>query len=610
MGADPLIYCLEHLTDYDQFERLCHDVMALDGYRGIEPLGGVKDKGRDAIHLDRTTGMNTVFAYSVREDWRRKLESDAAKVHGHGHRCERLAFLCSSSITPSERDDAVKFIQTTYGWGLDLYGLERLANMLRSSHKEVVAQHPHIFCPPFFPAGGGLSFSTSHDHVLVDHVDADAGLAHWLSRRLTLAGFSVWCRGLAPLAGSSVNETGRRLLDSRAFRYVCILSPASVNQPDFGSRRSAAHAVASLRGTSLVVPALARPIDPSCVDEETRRVAHARFDESWGDGLRQVEQVLASAGCPRKRDGAKELALRSYFPTALVSSEPETVYSNLFRVTKVPQAILRFGHQKAVDEDALAGRWAFRKTNDTELLSFERPPPELVDELGITELGGDLWSRVQKVDGVLTEHLLKELIRKTVYAECRRRGLQYCEQRKLVFFPFGLLKNDTLRLTQPDGSPSSFAVAGERSYGKAERGNKFRYHIAPVFVPRGDPQSGFDLIVRIRVRITDVAGQLYPGPGSNARRKKLCKSWWNQEWLNRLIGVMQFLAADQDVIAIRGNADECLVIDRTPRTWESPVRLNEEALLESGPAPDEEELHPFTEDEEDEEEAPPGEPEE
>jgi hypothetical protein len=604
MGADPVIYCLEHLTDYDQFERLCHDIMALDGYRGIEPVGGTKDKGRDALHLDRSTGTTTVFAYSVREDWRTKLETDAAKVRGHGHECGRFAFLSTATFSPSERDDAVAFIRTTYGWELVLYGLERLANMLRSSHKEVIAQHPHIFCPPFFPAGGGLSFSDSHDHVLIDHVDADAGLAHWLSRRLTLSGFSVWCRGLAPLAGASVNDTIRRLLESRAFRYVSILSPASVNQPDFASRRSAAHAVGSHRGTPLVVPALARQIDASYVEDETRRLAFARFDESWGTGLRQVEEVLASAGCPRRRDGACELALRSYFPTALVSSEPETVYSNLFRVTKVPQAILRFGCNKAVDEDKVAARWAFRKTRETEFLSFERPPPELVDELGISELGGDLWARTPKVDGVPMEHLLKELIRKTLYTECRRRGLQYCEQRKLTYFPFGLLKNDTLRLTQPDGSPSSFAVAGERSYGKAERGNKYRYHIAPVFVPRGEPQSGFDVIVRIRIRITDVSGQLYPGHGSNARRKKLCKSWWNQEWFNRLVGVMQFLAADQDEIAISANAGECLVIDKLPRTWVSPVRLNEEALLESGPALEEDELHAFAEDEEDEEYAP------
>ena len=39
MAADPIIYCLENLTDYDQFERLCHDLMAASGYRTIEPLG-------------------------------------------------------------------------------------------------------------------------------------------------------------------------------------------------------------------------------------------------------------------------------------------------------------------------------------------------------------------------------------------------------------------------------------------------------------------------------------------------------------------------------------------------------------------------------------------
>lgn len=66
MAADPLIYCLEQLTDYDQFERLCHDLMSQDGHRNIEPLGGSKDKGRDAIHVDASNGTVTIFACSVR----------------------------------------------------------------------------------------------------------------------------------------------------------------------------------------------------------------------------------------------------------------------------------------------------------------------------------------------------------------------------------------------------------------------------------------------------------------------------------------------------------------------------------------------------------------
>jgi|GEM_PF-4456659 hypothetical protein len=60
MAADPLIYCLEHVTEYDQFERLCHDMMALDGYKNIEPLGGSKGKGRDAIHVDSSTGTDNL----------------------------------------------------------------------------------------------------------------------------------------------------------------------------------------------------------------------------------------------------------------------------------------------------------------------------------------------------------------------------------------------------------------------------------------------------------------------------------------------------------------------------------------------------------------------
>jgi hypothetical protein len=41
MAADPIIYCLEHITDYDQFERLCHDLMVLEGRDNLEPLGGM-----------------------------------------------------------------------------------------------------------------------------------------------------------------------------------------------------------------------------------------------------------------------------------------------------------------------------------------------------------------------------------------------------------------------------------------------------------------------------------------------------------------------------------------------------------------------------------------
>ena len=74
MSADPIIYCLENLTDYRQFERLSSDLMAGSGYPDIEPIGGSSDGGRDAIHVSHADGSFTIFAYSVRSDWKKKLK--------------------------------------------------------------------------------------------------------------------------------------------------------------------------------------------------------------------------------------------------------------------------------------------------------------------------------------------------------------------------------------------------------------------------------------------------------------------------------------------------------------------------------------------------------
>lgn len=596
MAADPIIYCLEQLTDYDQFERLCSDMMALDGHRGIEPIGGSKDKGRDAIHVDRTTGNVTIFAYSVREDWRKKLDADSEKIHNHKHTCQCLAFLCTASFTPSERDDAIKHIRTTYGWSLELYGLERLRVMLTTTHSALVAKHAQIFCPPFFPFAGGLSLALSRDHLVIDHVDADAALAHWLARRLTLAGYHVWCRGIAPLAGSSVRDTVRGLLNNRAFKYLCLLSPAALADPDFTARRSIAQAV----GNNLMLPALAKPVDPNSLDQETRSLAAARFSEDWAEGLRDVEKALTAAHCPRKPDGARELAIRSYLPADILQSQPETLASNLFRVTQVPEALLRFHSSKPItDMDAeTVSTWGFRQVGPKHFLSFHRPPADVTKQFGIVPKGGATRDSVREMDGIPVEDLVKELIKKSLYAECRRRGLCFCSDRQVVYFPFGILKNDHLRFRELGGQNTFFNVAGERTHGKGERARKFLYHIVPVFAPKELGTDGYEIITRIRLRLTDKDGKLFPGRASNARRKKICKSWWNEEWLARTMGVMQFLANGHNQIILGESQDEQVAIDPQPRTWSCPVRLNEAALAEAIAIREEEEPHMRNDDDE------------
>jgi hypothetical protein len=265
----------------------------------------------------------------------------------------------------------------------------------------------------------------------------------------------------------------------------------------------------------------------------------------------------------------------------------------------LPEAIQLFSWKKNSNAQGLdkLGHWGHRQVDPSYLLSFHYAPGQLAKDLGIVYKDRIVWNTVPEICGIRVEDLLKELVKKSLYAECLRRGLHYCEDRDLVYFPFDLLKNDHLPFRKLNGQGTFFNVAGERTHGKGERARKFHYHVAPVFVPKESSAGGYEIIVRIRLRLTDNEGKLFSGRTANSRRKKICRSWWNEEWLSRTMGVMQFLANGGDGIILGTSDDEKIVIDPQPRTWKIPVRLNEEALGDAVAIRQEEEPHLRDEDE-------------
>lgn len=236
MSADPIIYCLERVSDYRDFERLCSALLASAGYPRIDPLGGTGDEGRDAIIKSDEAGLKISFAYTVRSDWRVKLASDCKRVHDKGHDPDLFVFVCTEALSASEKDFAHKSVAEKYGWKLDLFDLERLRVQLVGPQRYLIAQHPSIFTPPFFPQRGGQSVAESRDTLLIDHVASDHALATWLARRLSLAGFRTWCHGTAPLAGENADETVRKLLEARASHYLPVISTTSLSDTMFLER--------------------------------------------------------------------------------------------------------------------------------------------------------------------------------------------------------------------------------------------------------------------------------------------------------------------------------------------------------------------------------------
>ena len=67
------------------------------------------------------------------------------------------------------------------------------------------------------------------------------------------------------------------------------------------------------------------------------------------------------------------------------------------------------------------------------------------------------------------------------------------------------------------------------------------------------------------------------------RRKHLCKNWWNEEWLNRTLAIVQFFADGADSIRIGRAPETQLVISAAPLSHQVPLRI----IDQSADTPDE-----------------------
>lgn len=150
MGSKKTELQLSEVTDYRRFEAFCNDLMVRCGYPAIQPLGGSRDKGRDAILFNKIEKTVTIFFYSARQDWEKKLYEDLEKVRRHGHQCDGVVYVTNRNVSTSDFDRVLATVLLDYGWELDIYSLARVATLVEL-HSELKQLHPEIF---FLESGG------------------------------------------------------------------------------------------------------------------------------------------------------------------------------------------------------------------------------------------------------------------------------------------------------------------------------------------------------------------------------------------------------------------------------------------------------------------------
>ena len=580
MAANLTTYCLERVTDYLAFEQLCHDLMSLDGYSAIEPLGGSSDKGRDAIHVSESN-KTSIFAYSVREDWRAKLAEDTEKVYKHQHACDEFVFITTAKVTAPQRDEAVEYIQNEFGWQLKLYDIERLRILLDARHPEIKKLYPGIFSPDFPTGQDRIGDSTKQDHLFISSVDEDGIFADWLTRKLTAEGYRVWCERFQLLGGEIFPDDIDDAITNQTFRFISLYSRASLKNPEVMRQRSLAVNIGNERKQDFLIPLDVDGVDQTQLDHITRTLKFIPFQYNWADGLKQLLEKLESVNCPRFLPNARRIAAEAFLKNDVLSHEEETLYSNCFRVQQIPKVIYRFKAKNRIPKELLGTlkfEWSYREVDPYTFLSFHEPPISIMKEYGITKNGGGLWREMKKkLHGVWPFHVASELIRKSLIVKCHQKGLQYCTETNQLYFPADLVKGNRLYFTRPEDSETHVVACGRR---KHPTGGEYLYFLAPVFYVRQDLFDDFTMIMRIRVRLSSLEGVPFTTKRTvDSRRKYLCKNWWNRDWFNRVLAVSQFLESGGN-ITIGEHRDEQIIIEKDPLLLRIPIGINEELLDE------------------------------
>ena len=575
MPIDPIIHCLQELSDYDAFERLCSAVMNGLGYEDIEPIGGRSDKGRDALFTNSSDGRSTVFAYTVRQDWKVKLTEDCEKVKKHKHSCDEFVYVTTTQLTADQRDKAIEQVHKDYKFALKVYGLERLRVQLVGNQRHLLPQHPQIFTWPYFDFRGGQSTAFGRDLLLLDHHSEDHAFALWLARRLAIQGYSVWCFGIAPMAGDTIDETVRVLIENRAAKYIPVYSPASLSDADFRSRLSLAQS--TLDG--LILPTKTGDYDPSLLPSNIREIEAADFSTSWGAGLRAILDQLDVLKIPRKinSDRGQQIALQSFIPEPLTKPEQETIWTNSFPITKLPKTLTIYRSTSVVKNATLKkveDAWAYSRIDGRTLAAFE-PPPE---SLHLTVKRQVLVGKSQEIYDKRADNVVKEIVRRSLRIKGLEVGLIWCDDREILYFPSAdNSPQRSISYTTAGGKKSTVAVTGFRQWGSGENATKFFYQLAPFFRILVSRDWEVSVVLRVYVRVTDNQDKLFEGKAINRRRKRVTKSWWNDHFLARVLGIVQYFGEGDDEISV-GNADHEIRIATRPLTWECSVSIDEEAV--------------------------------
>ncbi len=406
--------------------------------------------------------------------------------------------------------------------------------------------------------------------LFISYAWENATVAEWLARKLMCCGYSIWVDKLFLRGGCTWPNDIDDAIKNKSFRMIHLLSRYSLLKPHPSKERQLGLAM-SKRIPHFLIPLNIDGILPEELPWQLIDINYIPFQD-WREGFKQLLLTLDDANCPKEfAQTGVEKAIRTYFPVTAVVNEPETLFSNVFKVARYPERLIRFRTEFQFTADkALSQGWPVYLINNAESVSFWPPPDEFASKYKITEVGKESCL-AEKMDGVQTYNILSALLRCAVYAMALRKGFTLDDKKNLVFpkcndakrFPFKCF----------DGKATWFTPWGYCHHNGVRLDYALSFRPSVITIDRE-----FHVIISLHISTYYGDGRPVEPTKRLSVRKAISKAWWNHQWYVKYSGVLAFLSDNSDEMSLGTNDEDKVVVLAKPITGMSPVSLVDDVI--------------------------------
>ena len=385
------------------------------------------------------------------------------------------------------------------------------------------------------------------------------------------------------LGGEKFWEDIQDAIKNKTVKFIFALTRASNTKTGTLNELDLALAVEKKLGRDFVVTLKLDDLPFEDVYITIQRRNHIDFRPSWAKGLSKLLERLKEDGIPKSPSFNPD-AVCSWWRSQTefsarqgVIDEMDEHLSNWFPITNLPKTLYRHivtreGIGK-LEVDASSLPYPAVNDDDFSFLTFAKaedfaghlPPKIYIADTQQPVLQSILDRTAPRGYPAHLTQLLR-MAWERMGEKTKLHTYDLSNRAKCYYFTKGLIENDRLFFA---------GVGGRKAYrdiiGYSTRLERLRYwHYGINAKPALHPTPHF--VLKGHVLFSNDGVSIWKSKEKLAKaRRSQCKNWWNDEWRDRLLAVMTFLAGDDGLVRIPVASDFDLTINQLPQTFVSPI---------------------------------------